>query len=206
MQTLMARAGRSASMCGRSPSRVQERIAARGRLTSTARTLCEMRTPWVLVALLAAAAGCHPPPRVLPESALPPGGVAGGHEEVLNGARQYYRVAGVPREGVPPVVFLHGGPGQGSEHFDVLEGPYLETVLRMVYYDQRGSGKSERPAGGDYKLGTLVEDVDALRRNLGVEKIAIIGHSFGGLLAIEYAKAHPEQVSHLVFVSGVWSM
>ena len=76
----------------------------------------------------------------------------------------------------------------------------------MVYYDQRGSGKSERPASADYRLSTLVEDVEALRRNLGVEKIAIIGHSFGGLLALEYAKAHPEHVSHLVFVSGVWSM
>jgi proline iminopeptidase len=123
---------------------------------------------------------------------------------VLNGARHYYRVGGPASSGVPPVVFLHGGPGQGSEHFDALAGPFMERQLRMVYFDQRGSGQSERPANGDYALSTLVEDIEALRQALGVPKIALVGHSFGGLLALEYGAKYPDHVSHLVFVDGLW--
>jgi proline iminopeptidase len=133
-----------------------------------------------------------------------PGLRAGPHDVVLNGARQHWRVAGRLAPGVPPVVFLHGGPGQGSAHFDALAGPHMERALRMVYFDQRGSGHSERPASSDYALATLVEDIEALRRELGVPKVALLGHSFGGLLAIEYGAKHPQNVSHLIFVAGVW--
>ena len=158
------------------------------------------------VAAACASGGLRSPAPTLTEAELPPGLRAGPHEVVLNGARQYYRVAGPLAPGAPPVVFLHGGPGQGSAHFEALAGPYMERRLRMVYYDQRGSGLSERPASGDYALATLVEDVEALRRTLGVPKVALIGHSFGGLLALEYAAKYPQNVSHLVFVSGVWDM
>jgi proline iminopeptidase len=140
----------------------------------------------------------------LADDQLAPGLRSGPHEVSLNGARHHYRVAGPARAGVPPVVFLHGGPGQGSAHFDALVGPFMERELRMVYFDQRGSGHSERPASNDYALATLVEDVEALRRTIGVPKIALLGHSFGGLLALEYAAKYPQNVSHLVFVAGVW--
>ena len=123
---------------------------------------------------------------------------------MLNGVRHYYRVAGTAPASTPPVVFLHGGPGQGSEHFDALAGPYMERDLRMVYFDQRGSGKSERPATGDYAIATLVEDIEALRQALGVPTIALVGHSFGGLLALEYAAKYPAHTSHVVFAAGLW--
>jgi proline iminopeptidase len=71
----------------------------------------------------------------------------------------------------------------------------------MVYLDQRGSGHSERPASRDYALTTLVDDVEGLRRALGVEQVALIGHSFGGVLALEYAARYPERVSRLVLAS-----
>jgi proline iminopeptidase len=159
--------------------------------------------------LLAFATGCASggapsPSSTVAEDRLAPGLRSGPHEVMLNGARHYYRVAGPATAGVPPVVFLHGGPGQGSAHFDALAGPFMERELRMVYFDQRGSGHSERPASNDYALTTLVEDVEALRQTLGVPKIALLGHSFGGLLALEYAATYPQNVSHLVFVSGVW--
>lgn len=128
----------------------------------------------------------------------------GARDFVANGVRLWYRVAGAERPGTPPVVFLHGGPGQGSAHFDALVGRHLEPRLRMVYYDQRGSGRSERPWTRAYTMSLLVDDIDALRRELGVPRIALVGHSFGGLLALEYAAAHPERVSHLVFVAGLW--
>jgi proline iminopeptidase len=126
---------------------------------------------------------------------------SGVHEATINGARLWYRVAGNPSSPLPPVVFLHGGPGYNSYSFAALEGPRLETTLRMVYFDQRGSGQSERPANGDYAMSTLVNDVEGLRVALGVKQIALIGHSFGGVLALEYAARYQDRVSHLVLVS-----
>jgi proline iminopeptidase len=128
----------------------------------------------------------------------------GVHEVVVNGVRLWYRVAGRAPGDAPPVVFLHGGPGQGSAHFDALVGPRLEPSLRMVYLDQRGSGHSERPWTRSYSIDLLVEDIEALRRHLGVPQVALVGHSFGGLLGLEYAAKYPQHVSALVFAAGLW--
>ncbi len=139
-------------------------------------------------------------------SADAPGLRDGPHQAVINDVRLWYRVAGRARPGVPPVVYLHGGPGQGSYPFAALVGPDLERSLRMVYFDQRGSGNSERPWTGEYAMATLVRDIDGLRRELGVPQIALIAHSFGGILALEYAAVYPNRVSRIVIVSGMWSL
>jgi proline iminopeptidase len=146
----------------------------------------------------------QPNPAVVPGADLAPTMRPGHHEVVLNGARHYYRIGGSAPAGTPPVVFLHGGPGQGSEHFDALAGPFMERELRVIYFDQRGSGHSERPASADYALSTLVGDIEALRRALGVPKLALIGHSFGSVLALEYAAKYPGNVSHVIVVAGLW--
>ncbi len=115
---------------------------------------------------------------------------------------QWYRVAG--RESGIPVVFLHGGPGEGSMAFAHGAGPELEKVARVVYYDQRGAGRSQRPSDADlYSIPILVEDVEALRRTLGVERIALVGHSFGTVLALEYAARYPEHAAGLVLAGAV---
>ena len=125
----------------------------------------------------------------------------GAHEIVVNGVRLWYRVAG--RASGVPVVYLHGGPGQGSQSFAKFAGPELEKGLRMVYLDQRGSGRSERPWTKAYSLDLLVDDLEKLRIAWGVPKIAIIGQSFGTAIGMEYAARHPERVSHLVLAAGV---
>jgi len=135
---------------------------------------------------------------------LSPGLRLGSHDVVLKGVRFYYRVGGIAAGGTPPVVFLHGGPGQGSEHFDALAGPFMERELRMVYFDQRGSGLSERPVNRDYAVATLVDDIEALRRELRAPKVALIGHSFGTVLALEYAARYPDNVAHVIVVAGLW--
>jgi proline iminopeptidase len=126
----------------------------------------------------------------------------GEHQVVLNGIRVWYRVAGNARSPRPPLVFLHGGPGYNSYSFSVSEGPRLEKTERVVYYDQRGSGRSERPWTGHYQLDTLVADIEALRRALGVPKISILGHSFGGTLALEYAAKYPQHVAKMILVGA----
>jgi proline iminopeptidase len=102
-----------------------------------------------------------------------------------------------------PVVYLHGGPGQGSHSFAALAGPALERSHRMVYLDQRGSGRSERPWNDAYSVELMVEDLEQLRRAWGVPKIAIIGHSFGTLLGMEYAAKYPGRVAALVLAASV---
>ena len=136
-----------------------------------------------------------------PAAAQASAGLAPGeHHAVVNGARLWYRVAG-PAEGTP-VVFLHGGPGQGSQTFARFAGPALERDLRMVYLDQRGSGRSERPWDDAYSLKLLVDDLEQLRRAWGVERIALVGHSFGTIVALEYAAEHPEHVDRIVLASA----
>lgn len=156
----------------------------------------------VLFGLTVGCRSASPPSAAVATSASP--ALQGGtHETVINGVRHWYRVAGECSDGVVPTVFLHGGPGEGSDRFATLIGPRLEADLCMVYLDQRGSGRSDRPADGDYAIPTLVADIEGLRRALGVPRIALVAHSFGVILALEYAAAHPEHTGRLVLAGGV---
>jgi proline iminopeptidase len=116
----------------------------------------------------------------------------------LNGIRHWYRVAAAER-GTVPLVIVHGGPGGNVWNFERTIGPELERFSTVVYYEQRGSGRSSPPASkDDYSLPLLVSDLDALRRHLGVERLSLLGFSFGSELALEYALAHPEAVEKLL--------
>jgi proline iminopeptidase len=127
---------------------------------------------------------------------------AGEHQVVVNDVRLWYKVAGHGAKGAPPLLFLHGGPGYNSYSFEAQAGRALEPHVQMIYLDQRGSGRSERPWRGDYSIAGLVDDIEALRKTLGVPKIAVMGHSFGGTLALEYAAAYPQHVASVVLVSA----
>jgi proline iminopeptidase len=124
--------------------------------------------------------------------------------------RLWYKVAGPAaaksKQGTPPLLFLHGGPGYNSYSFEAQAGRALEGELTMIYLDQRGSGRSERPWTGAYSIAVMVEDLEALRKQLGVPKLALMGHSFGGALALEYAAAYPQHVAKLVLVSAASSI
>ena len=124
----------------------------------------------------------------------------GEHHLVVDGVRLWYRVAG-EADGIP-VVYLHGGPGQGSQSFARFAGPPLERSLRMVYLDQRGSGRSERPWTGEYSLDRLVTDLEALRRAWAAERISLIGHSVGTIIALEYAARYPQHVAAMVLAAA----
>lgn len=124
----------------------------------------------------------------------------GVHQVVINNVRLWYRVAG--RLAGTPTVYLHGGPGQGSQSFATIAGPALERSLRMIYLDQRGSGRSERPWNDDYSLPGLVEDLEGLRRELGVERLNLIGHSVGSIIAMEYAARYPQHVERMVLAAS----
>ncbi len=101
-----------------------------------------------------------------------------------------------------PLVIIHGGPGGHVYNFERTIGPQLEAFTTVIYYEQRGCGRSDQPLDPyTYSIEMLVSDLDELRQALGLDRINLLGFSFGGELALEYALAHPEHVERLIVQS-----
>jgi proline iminopeptidase len=98
-----------------------------------------------------------------------------------------------------PVIMCHGGPGLWDMFGDVAA--MLAPRLRVIRWDQRGCGRSQRR--GPYTMARTVSDLDAVRRHFGLGRTAVLGHSWGAQVALRYALDHPDRVSTLVYVSGV---
>jgi proline iminopeptidase len=113
----------------------------------------------------------------------------------VNGTDLFYTTVG---HGIPCLV-MHGGLGVDHSQFREWLDP-LGDVLHLVYYDHRGNGRSGRPPIDTLTHDQLVADADGLRAHLGFEQIAVLGHSYGGCLALLYALRFPQHVSHLVLV------
>lgn len=96
-----------------------------------------------------------------------------------------------------PVVFLHGGPGGGTD--GRMRRFFDPARYRIVLFDQRGCGKS-RPHSSlvDNTTWHLVDDMERLREHLGIERWQVFGGSWGSTLALAYAQSHPQRVSDLV--------
>lgn len=110
------------------------------------------------------------------------------------GAVIYYESIGRGR----PLIVLHGGPGASHQYFLPHLLP-LALKHRLVFIDERGSGRSQRPADASgYTLEAMSCDVDALRRALGFESTDVLGHSFGGILAQDYAIRYARHVRRLI--------
>jgi proline iminopeptidase len=114
-----------------------------------------------------------------------------------NGVLIYAKTVGKGK----PLVIVHGGPGASHDYFL----PYLLPLARhhrLVFIDERGSGKSEKLADASgYTVEAMVEDVEAVRVALGLGKIDLLGHSYGGVLAQAYALKYQANLSHLVLAS-----
>ena len=116
----------------------------------------------------------------------------------VNGIEHWCRVVGADHN-TTPIVVIHGGPGGFVYSFERTIGPKLEAFATVIYYEQRGCGRSEQPANPNaYSIPILVSDLDAIRRNFGLERILLLGFSFGGELALEYSLAHPQNVERLI--------
>lgn len=106
----------------------------------------------------------------------------------------------------PVCIYVHGGPGAWSKSFEDMKGNRLERKLRMVYYDQRGCGRSAVSADTNYSLDRMVEDIEDIRRSLGVEKIYLLSHSFGGILAVSYAQKYANHLHGLILVNSTLNL
>jgi proline iminopeptidase len=104
-----------------------------------------------------------------------------------------------------PLMIVHGGPGASHDYFL----PYLLPLARhnrLIFIDERGSGKSEKledPSG--YTVENMVEDVEAVRQGLKLGKISLLGHSYGGVLAQAYALKYQKNLTHLILCSTFYS-
>jgi len=95
---------------------------------------------------------------------------------------------------------IHGGPGTDHTSYKPTFSR-LSQNLQLVYFDHRGQGRSARGAKETYTLENNVKDMEALRQYLGLEKIVIIGTSYGGMVALSYAICYPENVQSLIVIA-----
>lgn len=118
--------------------------------------------------------------------------------EASDGTKLFTKVSGTG----DLCIYVHGGPGMWSESFENLKGKNLESHLKMVYYDQRGSGRSGASVTNDYSVNRMVEDIEDLRKKLGADQVYLMSHSFGGIIATGYAAKYGQHLKGLILVNS----
>ena len=100
-----------------------------------------------------------------------------------------------------PVLFIHGGPGSNSYYFEKEGGDVFSRDVQLIYLDQRGSGRSDTARNNDYSLARVVKDFDEVRQKLGYNQWMVMAHSFGGILATEYATKFQPTIKAMVYLN-----
>lgn len=117
----------------------------------------------------------------------------------VNGVNHFYKIIGKGE----PFILLHGGPGM---YHDELFPFFIDfaKVNKLIFYDQRGNGKStlEKIDSTSFTVELMVEDLEELRKEFEIDKLNIIGHSWGGLLAMYYATKYPDHVKRLILIDA----
>ncbi len=122
----------------------------------------------------------------------------GEHKAKLNGLELWYKVSGKG----PVCIFPTAGWGPSSDIYIASMKP-LEEQFTIVYLDTRGTGRSERPKTfKEYTSKHFADDIDALRCHLGLNKIWVLGHSCGGMIALHYALAYPNRTEGLLILDS----
>src|SRR2546422_1744941 len=122
----------------------------------------------------------------------------------FRGYRTWYRVAGELRSGATPLLALHGGPGSTHHYFAPLER--LAAERPVVVYDQIGCGNSDRPQDIEWSVDLFREEVNVVRAQLGLQRIHLLGTSWGGMLALEHVLSSAEGIVGLILSSTLASV
>jgi proline-specific peptidase len=117
----------------------------------------------------------------------------------FQGHSTWYTIVGEGEEpGKAPLLLLHGGPGGAHDYMESM-GELARGGRRVIMYDQLGCGKSPVPSNpAMWTVELFVEEVDVVRQALGLERLHILGQSWGGMLGMEYALTQPEGVESLI--------
>jgi proline iminopeptidase/L-proline amide hydrolase len=122
----------------------------------------------------------------------------------VEGGRVYVRVNGATKGPKLPIVMLHGGPGGTHAHF--LTALALADERAVILYDQLDSGQSDRPNDPkNWRVSRFVDEVELVRKALGVDRWHLLGHSWGGTLALEYGARAPKALRGLALASPLVS-
>jgi len=120
------------------------------------------------------------------------------------GFNLFYKVIGEPTMGT--ILCLHGGPG-GTHDYMLPLADLAQRGYRVVFYDQLGCGKSELPKNVTlFTVERAVEEVEGIRRALGLGKVILLGSSWGGMLAIAYALKYQKNLKSIVTIGGLASV
>jgi len=125
----------------------------------------------------------------------------------FHGYQTWYRVVGEREEpGKLPLLALHGGPGATHDYLEPLEA-LAATGRRVIFYDQLGCGRSATPSNPAlWTVDLYVEEVGAVRAALGLDRVHILGQSWGGMLGMEYALTQPDGLASLTIADSPASM
>lgn len=118
-----------------------------------------------------------------------------GYFETSDHVKIKYKVSGKGET----CIYIPGGPGQGYSSFELMGGNSLEKNMQMVYMDQRGSGESG--TSENYHLDKMVQDIEELRQYLKLKKVFLLAHSFGGIIAVNYAKKYPQYTKGIILAN-----
>jgi proline-specific peptidase len=129
--------------------------------------------------------------------------VSEGYVDYL-GHKTWYRAAGDLASDAIPLLALHGGPGSTHHYFAPLER--LADERPVVVYDQLGCGGSDRPQDVEWSVEVFRDEVDAVRAQLGLDQIHLLGTSWGGMLALEHVFSGAEGIVSLILSSTLASI
>ena len=127
----------------------------------------------------------------------------GGKYYTVNGAKLWTVTAGT---GTDPLIVIPGGPGGAHPGYRVFDSLTLHSNIQMIYFDAFGRGKSDTAKDvKEYSLERDIEDIEGLRKAMHLDKISLLGHSYGSLVAQGYAVKYGEHLSHLIIADGFHS-
>ncbi len=149
-----------------------------------------LKTAAALAVVVVVSSACNGPPAEIPSS-----------EELLsvNGTKLYVKRLGAGE----PIVVVHGGPVMDHSYLLPHLAPLADSY-ELIFYDQRLSGRSAPQVdSSSVRLATFVDDIEALRQALGLDRIHLMAHSWGGLLAMHYAVRYGDNLRSLVLLSSM---